>query len=452
MKVRGLIEEKYFEEIFVSKKANFHSVCKFRQRIAKDKIFTYQNAVGKKISVELDDGRPIFFGEVVETLVEQNFGGSYAEIQAVSDSIKIDEKTETRIFQNPDKTFSEIINSARLQISDCKITLDEKFSAQKCEEIILQNHETNFNFMNRLALWKSQRVWIKDTVQNKSEIKISPCANNSDQKILSEEIISLKVGRRGKIKIAELITQKYFELGNILNFKNNGKFLIIALEVYQENGVDRIKYCLEEFKEIAACELCSVAPVKLTAKILDVKDDKNFGRVKVQFDIDDKDSKKSWIPYRTPYSGFIFLPEKGDIAEIFYTCGECFVNSILRTKILDSEITDVEKEKFIGNNFKQRIILREKSLEIKSGETSIFMDDKKIILTAGKNKITLDESGITAKTDGDLKSEVTKNFSVKVGKNFIAESSSDISFKSNGKFIAKSRDAAQIGGSSVELG
>ena len=452
MKVRGLGEERYFEKILVSKKANFHSVCKFRQRVAEDKIFAYQNAVGKKISVELDDGRPIFFGEIIETFTEKNFGGSYAEIKAVSDSFKIDETPETRIFQNPEKTFSEIINPARLKITDCKINLDEKFSAEKCKEIILQNQEANFNFMNRLAAWKSRRVWVKDTAQNKAEIKISPCANDSAQKILSENILSLKIGRRKKIQIAELVTEKYFELGSILNFESGRKFLIVAMEIYQENGVDRIKYHLEEFKKILPNELCGSAPVKLSAKIIDVKDEKNFGRVKVQFDIDDKDSKKSWLPYRTPYSNFIFLPKKDDTAEIFYVCGECFVNSILRTKILDSEIKDVEKEKFIGNDCGQRIIFREKSLEIKSAETSIFMDDKKIILTAGKNKIVIDESGMNFKTDGDFKFETAKNFSVKNGKIFVAESSGDISFKSGGKFTAKASGAAQIGGSSVELG
>ena len=75
MKVRGLGDESFFEEISITKAANCHSVCKFKQRVADEKISVYQNAVGKKIEIQFDKGRPIFFGEVVEVTVEQTFGG-----------------------------------------------------------------------------------------------------------------------------------------------------------------------------------------------------------------------------------------------------------------------------------------------------------------------------------------------------------------------------------------
>ena len=90
-------------------------------------------------------------GEVVEVTIEQTYSGSRAEIKAVSNSSKIDEKIERRIFQNPDKKFCDILNVSRLNISDCKISLDEKISAQKCTEIILQHEETNFKFIKRIA-------------------------------------------------------------------------------------------------------------------------------------------------------------------------------------------------------------------------------------------------------------------------------------------------------------
>ena len=468
MKVRGLGEEIYFDEISITKSANCHSVCNFKQRVAEENISVYKNAVGKKISVELEGGRPIFFGEVVETVIEKTFRGSYAEIKAVSNSCKVDETPETRIFQNPEKKFAEMLNPSRLNVSDCKIELDEKFSAKTCAEIILQDNETAFEFMNRIAAWQSQRLWIIDTAENACKIKISSCADDSANKISADDELRLKIGRRGKLNIANLTSAKYFELGHILNFEDSlQRFLIVALKVYQENGVDRIDYELEEVKDISPSELADSGIKKLSAKVVQIKDDKNFGRVQVQFDIEDKDSKKTWLAYRSPYSGIIFLPEVGDSVEIFYSGGDCFVNSILRTATLDAEVAKVE-EKFIGNNRKQRILFREKSLELKSAETLIFMDDKKIILSVGNNKITLDEGGITLKTDGELKSEiaknfsekiggefkadVAKNFSVKVGGDFISETARDISLKSGGKFTAKASGAAQIGGSSVELG
>ncbi len=421
MKVRGLGDENYFDEISLSKAANCHSVCKFRQRVAEENFSIYQSAVGKKIGVELDSGRPIFFGEVAEILIEQTYHGNYVEVLAKSASVKSDETKETRIFQNPEKFFSDILNPARLKLQNCSVELENKFATKLCREIILQDGETNFEFIKRLAAWQGRRVWVKDTLQGKSELKIATCSDEAANKISQDEIIRLKLGRRGEIKIAELVAAKYFELGRILQLGNNPcKFLIVALEVYQERGADRIRFELEELREPQPSELLT-PPAKLMAKVTDIGDGKNLGRLRVQFEIDDKDAEKIFLPYRTPYSGIIFLPEVGETVEIFYMNGEGYAASTLRTKTLDEEFKNV-KDKYIGNNRKQRIFFRDKSLEIKSFGTSLLMDEKKIVLSVGENKIVMGEQGINLKMGGAFKAEVGKDFNLEA---------QNISLKSN---------------------
>ena len=467
MKVRGLGEENYFEKILVGKAANRHSFCEFRQRTPEENFSVYQNAVGKEIGVETDSGRPIFFGEVTEVLIEQTYHGSYVEIRAESTSLKTDEEPQTRIFQNPEKKFGEVLSSERLKLKNCAVALDDKLKSQPCKEIILQDAETNFEFVKRLAAWQGRRVWVKDTWQGKCELKVAACSDESANKISQDEIISLKLGRRGKIRTAKLVAQKYFELGRILSLGDNPcKYLIVGLEIYQERGVDRMCYALEEFKNLEPAKLCSATPIKLKATVKDITDKENFGRLQVQFEIEDKDEKKSWLPYRTPYSGIIFLPEIGETVEIFYTQGECYAASTLRTKTLDDEFKNV-KDKFIGNNRKQRIFFREKSLEIKSLETSIFMDEKKIVLSVGTNKIVMDEQGISIKTGGKLNAEIAKEVLLKAGESLTEQIGKDISSKAGGKISVDSggntsfkvggkfeadASSAKIKGSSVELG
>ena len=441
MKVRGFSDENYFEEILVSKAANRHSYCKFKQRVAEENLAAYQNSIGKNIGVELDNGRPIFFGEVTEILIERTYRGSYAEIKAVSSSLKTDEVKETRIFQNPEKTFGEVF-----KLKNCSPEVEDKLAAQKCKEIILQDAETNFEFVKRLAAWQGRRVWVMDTV---NKLQVGTCSDESTNKISQEEIIRLKVGRRGKIQTAELVTAKYFELGRILKLGDvPGKFLIVGLEAYQERGVDRIRFELEEMQNSEPSELIT-PPAKLTAKVTDISDDKNFGRLRVQFDVEDKAADKIWLAYRTPYSGIIFMPEVGEAVEVFYKNGEAYVDSTLRTKPLDDEFKNV-KDKFLGNNRKQRIFFREKSLEIKSADTSIFLDDKKIVLSVGENKIVMDEAGISLKTGGAFKSDVAKDFASKVGGN-IKVDGKDISLNSGGKFESAASGAAKIKGNSVNV-
>lgn len=452
MKVRGLGDEIYFDKIFVSKAANRHGLCKFKQRLPEKDLPAYQNSVGKKIGAELDNGRPIFFGEVTDVSIEKTFQGNYVEVTAQSISFKMDELSETRIFQSPEKKFNEILNSSRLDLKGCALVLDEKFSSRACPEIILQHDETNFNFIKRLAAWQGRRVWVNDTRQGKCSLKVAPCVDDTPNEISDEEIIRLKFGRRGSLHTAELVAKKYLELGRVLKLSGSPcKFLIVAQKIYQDNGVDRIQFELEEFKISPPKNFPSTAPVKLKAKVVEVEDNENFGRLRVQFDIEDKDAKKFFLPYRTPYSGIIFMPEVGDVVEVFYSSGECFVDSILRTKTLDDEFKKVT-DKYIGNNRKQRIFFREKSLEIKSTDASIFLDDKKIILSVGENKITLDEQGITIKTGGKILSDSKGDTTFKAGGKFIGDSKGDTSFKVGGKFAAKADGKAQIGGSGVELG
>ena len=449
MKIRGLGDENYFDEISVSKAANRHGVCKFKQRIAEENFSIYQNAIGKSVSVELDSGRPIFFGEVTEVSIEQTYRGSYVEVSAQSLSFKVVEEIQTRIFQNPEKLFREVLNPERLSLKNCSLELEDKLAAEPCREIILQDGETNFEFIKRLSTWRGRRVWVKDTLQGKCELKVATCSDDSANKISLDDIISLKVGRRGQIRTAELVTQKYFELGRLLKLgKDPCKFLIAGLEVYLERGTDKIRFELEELQEPKPSEL-RTPPAKLTAKVTDINDEKNMGRLKVQFEIEDKDSKKIWLSYRTPYSGIIFMPEIGETVEIFYMNGEGYAASTLRTKTLDDEFRNV-KDKYLGNNRKQRIFFREKSLEIKSLETSIFMDEKKIVLSVGGNKVVMDEQGIRLKTGG--KFEVSADGAAKIKSNGVEiDSSGAAKIKANNVKIDSS-GAAQIKGSTVELG
>lgn len=443
MKVRGLGDENFFDTINVIKAADCHSTCNFKQRIAEEKFSVYQNAIGKAINVELDNGRPIFFGDVAEILIEQTYQGSYVEVKAVSASQKVDDKHETRIFQNPDKKFQEFLNPERLSLKNCALELEPKLAAATCREIILQSDETNFNFIKRLAAWKGYRVWIRDTWQGKCGLKVAANSDDTANKIAPEDIISLRIGRRGQIQTAQLITRKYFELGRLLTLKDNPcKFLIVGLEVYHERGVERIRLELEELTEPKPAEILNTPIVKLNAKVTDITDKKNFGQILVQFNIEDKDAKKSWIPYRTPYSGIIFLPELGECVEVFYTQGECYAVSTLRTKTLDDEFRNVV-DKYIGNNRKQRIFFREKSLELKSAETSLFMDDKKIILRVGDNEILMDAQGISLKTAGNLTEQVGKDLSVKVGGKIGLTASGTANIKGS---------SVKIEGSSIELG
>ena len=414
MQIQGFEDVLYVKNFSLKKRSGDHSNCKFVAAIKVDDVGKYIGKVGKQICVMLNNGRrPIFFGRIEEVEVEKTFSRTCIRVSAVSETQLIDEEPVTRIFQNPDKTFSDVLNKSRLKLNNCNLQLDDTFANFKPKVVILQNQETNFQFIKRLAESRNFKTWVIDT-KNTPEIRVSKCLDESAIQVKSEEIIRLSKRHNKKIPSARLTLYRFIDIGRIIQLigvdNDVQKYLINSLELYQEGSADRFDYELEEFKIQPLAQVTDKAlekVVKFKAKIKDVNDPENLGRVQVDFDnneVEDNDDKKLWIPYRSPYSGtvggIVFLPDVGDEVEIFFTNGECYACSTLRKNPLSDECKNV-KDKYIGNNFKQRIIWKEKSLEINSFNNKIELDEKKIELTVGKNSLRLDDNGITIKTTND---------------------------------------------------
>ena len=231
------------------------------------------------------------------------------------------------------------------------------------------------------------------------------------------------------------------------------------------NGVERFIYDLEEFKDEAIGDGGAVdVAAKFRAKVIDTNDPKHFGRIKVAFDkndVEDNSTRQTWIPYRSPYSGknggIVFLPDVGDLVEVFFIGGECYCGSTLRENPLDAECRNV-KEKFIGNNFKQRIIFREKSLDILSFDNKIILDEKKIELTVGENVLRLDEKGITLKNRQNEIALTAKGISELTEGALALQSKQSSSLKTDALTIVANGDAKlkaanfDIKGSEVKIG
>lgn len=399
----------YFESFSLKKIFGEHSVCKFRMNIRDDEAAVLMNKIGQPLGVMLsgENPTPVFFGEIYELALERAISRTCIEVVAFSDSKKIDAEKHTRIFQKPKKLFGEILNQSRLKLKNCRINLPDELAAKKYEKILLQNQETDFEFIKRLANYCGARLWIVDTRQGKATITVGHCLEDSSHRLSQKDIFFCKVGRKKNLKTMQLLTKKYFSLGTTIYVgENSCKYLITALEIRQVHGSDEIFYELEEYKpkifEFNAAPLEKT--VKLKAHVINSRDPENFGRIQVQVDAsdaEDDDVEKLWLPYRSPYSGktggIVFMPDAGDAVELIFSNNDCFVGSTFRENKLQEECRKVS-DKYIGNNSLQRIFWRENSLEILSSENKIFLDKEKIELIVGENKILINSKSIVLQT------------------------------------------------------
>lgn len=449
----------YFDSFSLKKIFGEHSICKFRMNVNADEAATLMNKIGEPLAVMLgvENPMPVFFGEIYEIALERAISRTCIEVVALSGSKKTDEEKHTRLFQNPKKTFGEILNPTRLNLKNCRLNLPSELAIKKYEKILLQNQETDFEFVKRLANYCGTRLWVVDTRQGKAALTVSHCLEDSEHRLSQEDIFFCRTSHKKNLKTMHLVTQKYFSLGTTIYVgKDTCKYLITALEIRQVHGTDEIFYELEEYKSKKFS--FNPAPlektVKFKAHVKNSRDAENFGRIQVQVDssdAEDEDTEKFWLPYRTPYSGkaggIVFMPDVGDAVELIFSNDEFFVGSTFRENKLQEECQKVS-DKYIGNNSLQRIFWRENSLELLSSENKIFLDKDKIEFTVGenkilvdkksivlqtpKNKIFLNEKGIKIQSDGELNVNICNDTTVETNKilNLKAEGSVQIKGKS----------------------
>ena len=427
MQIKNFAKTQHLVEFNLTKRAGEHSRLNFTASITDDEEASCLACAGKKISVATSDSTPIFLGRVESVEVERTIGAAQVKASCVSLSALTDEKKKSRLFHNPDKKISDVLSKSRLALEECNLTVAENLAAKKYPQVILQNQETNFNFIKRLADKFNVRLWVEDTSEP-CAIKLDDCLAKGARTIEQERILSIRRVKEGKRERNFFTSRTCFQFGGVVKFESKsggaGEFVIVGLKVWLEHESFIFRYELEELAQEPTTQDESptlAKSVKLRAKVTNTKDLKNLGRIQVKFEepgVEDMDEKNPlWIPYRSPYfgqaGGIVFLPDKGDAVEIFFINEELYAVTAFRESALPQECMKVE-EKYIGNNFKQRIFWREKSLEFFSDKHKIIMNDKGIELTVGDNSIFLTEQGILLKTK-DSKVSLSKDAAAQIG-------------------------------------
>lgn len=459
MQIKNFAKFEFLKTFELTKHTGEHSRLNFSASIAESAAESCLGCTGKIISVVTDDNIPIFFGRVEAVEVESSFVSSEIYVSCVSLSILTDEKIKTRIFHNPDKKLSEVLNVSRLSLENSTLKLSDELAAKKYSSVILQNQETNFQFVSRLAKTFGQRFWIIDTLQPTSFV-VDSCVHRSARKIDRSQIISarrVKVSGQSKFFLK---TKLILTVGQAVTVEGLAtEYVIIGVEIRLEHETFIFRYELEELNLPA--QKLSDAPIlaktlKLHAKIKNVNDPKNLGRVQVSFDdkfLEDMDEKNPlWISYRTPYSGknggIVFIPDVGDAVEVFFTNEEIFCVSAIRENPLAEECKKVA-EKYIGNNTRQRIFWKEKSLELFSGENKIVMNEQGIELTVGKNSVTINKQGILLRT-ANGKFSLAKDAAIHVDGKFESKAK-DTELNADGKLKVGSREISVEGGGETNI-
>lgn len=403
-------------DIELRKGLNTHSVFCFKTRVEIEQVSDYMSQIGEEITVCLDfkdlsssdqDFKKLVFCGFVDNInANLEFSSVELEVIAKSYSVLEDETTFSRIFQNPQKKISDIADGERLQLRKCNVDFIGNIKDTVLKQVVVQNQETNYSFLKRLAHELGVSLWIKDTFEDKTTIVMGSSLNVAVELSL-EEILRCQKRRTRECCSLWIVTKKYFEIGRIIRFKEDGRrYVVVSMYLRYVNNNLEYSYVLDEYSEKEKNDQHNVLlkSIKFQAKVVSAEDPEHQGRLQVAFveegtdgvlDMDKND--RYWFPYRTPYSGknsgIVFLPDVGDVVEVFFSNEDCYISSSKRQNALLEECQNIN-DKYIGNNFSQRIIWKNDSLELKSFDNQIILNKEKIEIIVGKSIITITENDI----------------------------------------------------------
>lgn len=353
---------------------------------------------GQELAVtgEPPEEEPLFYGTVTMAAAERRKGCVTAQLRAVSGAVSQTTPVFRRLFQKPKKTFGDTLAASRLKMENCDLELDQGLRSEPLAPLILQR-ESNFAFIKRLARVSGRRMWVIDTREGKPAIALAHCLDTAVMKFKAAEIQCLRRVALVGSEHLELASERYCPLGRIAQVNGiAGKYLVTGLSCSREHGRDVFRYTLERYEEDKPT---GKNPEEgrfaiLPGKVADTADPDKLGRVRFAADApceDEDGDAGSWLNWQTPYAGenggMVFIGEKDSPAELMLAEGVGTVRCGPRGSAIAEEVGDVEKNKYLGDNFGHRLLWKEKALEVRTGENVLLLKEDEISMMVGDTKI-----------------------------------------------------------------
>jgi type VI secretion system secreted protein VgrG len=264
--------------------------------------------------------------------------------------------------------------------------------------------------------------------------------HHTKEKILKERLDKSRQGRGndtftvlGSSDLAEI------QLGSILKldgFAHGGEYVVIRV-THACNGPDNYQNYFQAVPVNAGIpSSVSVSHPRIessTGKVMDNKDPKKLGRVRVQFDWGTDPSP--WLRVIWPHAGkdrgFYFVPEIGDEVMVGFEMGnEAFpyvMGSLYNGKNAQTSKYD-DKDKL-------------KVIRTISGNEILFDDNGRLVMRNGKNSMELsckDDGVLTILTKGDMILKADKNVTIESGQDLTIKAGGNMKVEASMKHETKS--------------
>ena len=202
MKINGFEKLRDIRTFSLVKCEGEHTILTFTARTATNIALPFLSREGTPIIIARDDGSTLFYGLIREVSVSESHHGAIVTVRANSFSILADEELHTRIFQNPNQTLGDILKKISWDKAKCELDLDDAANkkpsglivADEATNAVVQNDETDFSFLLRLAHLVGYRLFIADTISGRTTLEFAKTRGR--KKISTKEIMKIKAKKK----------------------------------------------------------------------------------------------------------------------------------------------------------------------------------------------------------------------------------------------------------------
>lgn len=445
MKVTRFEKIEKFRDFSLIKRRGNHSVCSFSFISAR--FDDYIDMEGS--CIEVSDNKGVLMHGIIDSVTfVSGHSENIVKVTLISKSCKLDINPIVRIFQKEGQTYKDILDVIT-QKNGYEINVPASLKEAELGHPIVQYKETDFIFIKRMLM----EAYGEDIVTDVGEEKTFYVGylENRKHEILMNEVYTfaqktvndmneIEFAIHGGLEGQEL--RDYVDIGKLVTWKGV-TYVITKLEIEKNEGVYRYKcianyFCGEKNNENRRCNYC------FTAKVTEVADPDNYGRVRLNFsdvNIEDMTSDgKVWINVLTPYTakngGFVFIPEVDDVVKAVWDGYEFVVLGCKRVEALAERYQNVQ-QKQIGNLYDRNICWDEEKLEISSKDAMVTLSDEEIFVSTGDSVVNFSKDKIAVKTQ---KSVVEINEDIIVATRIMHVDSDELEQKTKKNYVCESKN------------
>ncbi len=444
---------KAIHHVCLKKEINNHSSVEVSGLISDSEFPKHGLKKGELLKISAS-GRDefLFIGEISIVNISKFKHQTELSLTAFSYSVRLDKEKKSKLFQNTEMTYREVIdhifkNYQIVSIFDKSNSLNNKIA-----KVYFQYNETDWNFFKRIMSEMGLYFYINDCISGKCEININPIGIKAKLKPEPERYICA-ISEQKETHVIE--TYQVLDLTDQIEF--NGNIWIISETNYSLfNGRLNGKYELTKLSQLDNFSSVFFEPdnglVLLKAVIKNNIDPEELNRVTlalIEEQIEDLNPETHWFPWSTGYSagetGLSLLPEVKEEVTLFIPLKEpekAYAGNSVRThknkfsSLPDTKILKTPHDKMIYLN-EHEICLSAKenevlikisdnhSIEMQSGNNKamIQLTNNQMSIIFNKNTVTINEESITLQN---------KNSTLNMDNNLNIKTNGSVSIQADG--------------------